>query len=273
MESDLIAHGRSLLASKRSTDLVTYDTTSENDLLWGVGTGCHGVVKILLEVIDGVVSWPNLIVKTGLSRQVSYLETIWTEPDASKCGTRALTALGDAAPNAFVTTVAPPWHLVIFGAGDDAQPLVSLAATLGWDLSVIDPRQAMAQPSRFPAAQQVQCLPAETAATQLTWDDRTAAVIMTHHYRYDLPLLRTLVPLHLPFLGLLGPRERGSRLMRDAGLGDVTPGQLLRNPVGLDLGGDGAAAVALSIMAEIQATIHGRDARPLFQRATAIHHE
>src|SRR5690606_34701891 len=101
-----------------------------------------------------------------------------------------------------------PWHLVIFGAGDDAQPLVAMAANLDWQTTVVDPRPEMATALRFPEATAAHKLPAETAAAQLPWDDRTVAVIMTHHYRYDLPLLRTLLPLHLPFLGLLGPRER-----------------------------------------------------------------
>ena len=126
----------------------------------------------------------------------------------------------------------------------------------------------MATPQRFPAAHEVRCISAEVAPTQLDWDDRTVAVIMTHHYRYDLPLLQVLGKMNLTYLGLLGPKQRGQRLLRDAGLPGDCP---LHSPVGLDLGGDGPAAVALSVVAEIQAHLHGRTASNLNQRIRSIH--
>jgi xanthine/CO dehydrogenase XdhC/CoxF family maturation factor len=105
------------------------------------------------------------------------------------------------------------------------------------------------------------------------------AVIMTHHYVHDLPLLSGLRTQPLAYLGLLGPRARAERLLRDAdALGGAeavnvpSPGaSVLHAPVGLDLGGDGPAAVALAIVAEIQTHLSGRDARPLRQRREPIH--
>ena len=165
--------------------------------------------------------------------------------------------------------VLPPRRLVIFGAGDDAIPLNGLANQLGWETKIFDPRPAFATKSRFSGADSVECQPAEIAASRIDWDDRTVAVIMTHHYRFDLPLLKTLLPLNLPYLGLLGPKQRGERLIADAGFstGDIT----LHSPVGLDLGGDGAEAIALAIISEIQAHLNERPATPLRERQQPIH--
>ena len=187
------------------------------------------------------------------------------------------TALGPAEsveaasdPRTFTQVLKPSWKLVVFGAGDDACPLVEMAKIIQWQVEVIDSRPQFASPARFPAADRVRCLGPEDSIARSDWDDRTVAVIMTHHYVYDLPLLKLLLPLRLPFLGLLGPKERGRRLITDAGA-DEMDASLLHSPVGLDLGGDGPSAVALSILAEIHATLNQRDARPLRERVRPIH--
>jgi xanthine/CO dehydrogenase XdhC/CoxF family maturation factor len=98
---------------------------------------------------------------------------------------------------------------------------------------------------------------------------------MTHRYRDDVPLLRTLLPLPLAYLGLLGPKARAERILGDLardGFG-VTERmrETLRAPVGLDLGSEGPEAVALSVIAEMSAVLAGRDARPLRERTLPIH--
>ena len=214
LESDLTARAAQLLNSTDSFDLVTYDTTSENDLLWGVGTGCHGIVKILLEKIDSEPTWNQCIKQTSSSRIPSTIATRWLAPDSALLGTFELS---EPAPShhpegVFVAEIPPPLHVVIFGAGDDAQPLAELCQTLDWETTVSDPRSEMATENRFPFSRSVKCGPVEEIASSIDWDDHTAAVIMTHHYRYDLPLLKILAPINLPYLGLLGPKKRGCLL-------------------------------------------------------------
>lgn len=273
LESDLSARAEALLRNASETELITYDTTSENDLLWGVGTGCHGVVQVLLEHVRATPSWAAEIATLPAHRRPLMVACAWSAAAGRPRGTWLSDPPAAARPGILTTPLLPPWRLVIFGAGDDAQPVVTLAHTLGWQTLVCDERPGLISADRFPEADEIKCLSSATAAAAITWDDRTLAVVMTHHYRFDLPLLRTLLPLNLTFLGLLGPRERGARLLQDAGFdpASVRDQQAWHSPVGLDLGGDGPAAVALSIVAEIQAHLHRRDARSLRDRLLPIH--
>jgi xanthine/CO dehydrogenase XdhC/CoxF family maturation factor len=174
-----------------------------------------------------------------------------------------------------VETIGAPTALYVFGAGDDALPLVRLAKELGWHVTVADPRPAFATAARFPAADAVVVGPAAELPTRLPLDRESIAVVMTHHYVHDVPLLRALLPRSLRYLGLLGPKKRAERILADLAKQGVAiaPEQLerLHAPVGLDLGADGPEEVALAIVAEIQSVLGGRSATPLRERTRPIH--
>lgn len=273
LEQDIDAHAANLIHSPNCYKLVTYDTTSENDTLWGTGTGCHGIVHILIEKLESCPEWAERVCQAREHRKMVCLRTIWESGDGAEenIGTAEERPKITYPETSYLHEIRPPRRLIIFGAGDDAIPLHRLANQLGWETKIFDPRPGFAAPARFRGAASVQCLPAEKSATAVEWDDDTVAVIMTHHYRFDLPLLQTLLPLHLPYLGLLGPKQRGQRLLKDAGLSSA-PG-ILHNPVGLDLGGDGAEDVALAILSEIQAHLNRRTAASLSERDKPIHEE
>lgn len=268
MESDLHERAILLLESSNNSQLAVYDTISENDILWGTGTGCHGVVKVLLEKVAELPPWSEKICAAESSRQTVALRIVW-ESQTSDLVTTLASDHESTSSGTLIHVITPSPHVVIFGAGDDALSLSRLIRATGWKNSICDPRKSFAVSGRFPNADQVLCLPAEEAPAAFDWDDQTVAVVMTHHYRFDLPLVTILGPMNLPFLGLLGPKERGARILRDAGLNSTDVD--LHNPIGLDLGGDGSDAVALSIVAEIQAHLHGRDAQPLRNRTRPIH--
>ena len=275
LEEDLVARAILMIREQQRSQVVTYDTTLENETVWGVGMGCHGVVDVCLELIESVPDWVEPTLAKLANRQPFTLEVIWG--DDSDRGTRwsenATGASHVETDKRMMDTIVPSVHVVIFGAGDDAQPLVQLAQTLNWQTTVWDVRSKFANRDRFPDAGKVLVSPAESAPSLIDWDDRTVAIVMTHHYRFDLPLLKTLLKLNLTYLGILGPSQRGERLMRDAGFepNPSSEASTTRSPVGLDLGGDGPAAVALSIVSEIQAHFHGRNARPLHLRTRPIH--
>ncbi len=268
LEADLDQRARDLLNSTNVYDTVTYDTRSENDLLWGVGTGCHGVVQIFLEKITTKPAWVTEVLLAESQRRTFCLCTRFAAEHANR-GTFIASKYNEPSLGEYSQVITPRPQLIIFGAGDDVIPLSELTNALDWVTHISDPRPEFAQSRRFPAADAVSVMPAEDAAANFNWDDWSAAVVMTHHYRFDLPLLKTLVPLRLPYLGLLGPRERGRRLLTDAGYDPSACD--VHNPVGLDLGGDGPAAVAVAIVAEIQAKLHGRSAQPLRTRRQPIH--
>jgi len=281
LEEDILARARQV-AADGSAQLIVYDTTSENDLIWGVGLGCHGIVQVLVERLPARPAWADAVARNLKKGWSSELAVTWRSGDAGALGTRLLddklgvNRSGIAANRGvYVETVAPPPHLLIFGAGDDAQPLAHLAKDIGWLVTVADPRPAFATAERFPGADALVCAPPDELAARAAPGKDALAVVMTHRYVHDVPILRGLLPLPLLFLGLLGPKKRAEKILDDlasAGL-EMTPSQRsrLHAPVGLDIGGDSPDEVALSIVAEIQAVLAGREGGPLRERQRPIH--
>lgn len=161
----------------------------------------------------------------------------------------------------YVEDLDAPQRLFVFGAGDDAKSLVKMAALLGWTVIVADGRCHLAKADRFPEAERVVCANgAGLAGLGIRADD--AVVVMTHSYEQDRGILASLLPLRLRYMGLLGARHRSSLLLAETaetlGLGVAECCDGLFAPVGLDLGGDGAEAIALAVMAEVQAVCQGK---------------
>jgi len=275
LEEDVLVRAARVQATGKP-DPVVYDTTTENDLVWGVGLGCHGVVKVLLEKLPPRPPWATALAANFIKRRTTLLTVVHGGGVDAPGGTR-LAAPGDCPdPDAlFLDTVAPPTALMIFGAGDDAQPLARLAKELGWHVTIADPRGAFATAARFPAADAVVVAPADELVARVAPGPDALAVVMTHHYVHDLPLLRDLLARPLAYLGLLGPRKRADKLCDDLRKNGakVTAEQQARlhAPVGLDLGADAPEQVALSMLAEMLSVLTGRDARPLRERLRPIH--
>ncbi len=177
--------------------------------------------------------------------------------------------------------------LWIFGAGDDARPLVRLARELGWFVAVADGRSHLATQSRFPAADEVRSLTISELpgpAKNLPVLSTDAAVLMTHSFEQDSHILAALLnddnEFPCVYVGVLGPQRRTREALAEAArLRGITPeadridGWLaqLHAPTGIDLGADTSASIALSILAEIQQTLNAATALPLRQvRATKV---
>lgn len=277
LEEDVLAHARQVLASGVSK-LVTYDTTSENDLVWGVGLGCHGVVKVLLEKIEQIPKWASTTASNLAGQHPTSLAVVWDAAEERSHGTRLASELSSAEQTAagiFNDVIPAPVRLVIFGAGDDAIPLCRFAKELGWHVVIADPRRELATPARFPLADHIVVNLAAELVQSANCTVGTTAIVMTHHYVHDVPILKALLPLDTGYVGLLGPKKRAERILADlraAGV-HVREERLARfhAPVGLDLGAETPQEVALSIVAEIQAHLTGRDARPLRERTRPIH--
>ncbi len=254
------------------------------------GLGCGGVLHLLLEpggtpefdalleAMEQSLAGEERVVRTWLPESGRPLRrAVWD--DAGELLFQSA-ELDDVAANAhggegvFVERLGAPQRLVIFGAGDDARPVVSVAALLGWSVLVADGRSQLVRAERFPGAERV--IVAESAAgVEVRPED--AVVLMTHSYEQDRALLAELVsmPGGLRYLGLLGARHRSSLLVSEAA---VISGQTvaaccarLYAPVGLDLGGDGPEAIALAVVAEIQACVQGKlgGVRRLTERSVA----
>lgn len=176
--------------------------------------------------------------------------------------------------------------LWIFGAGDDAKPLLRLARELGWFVAVADGRSHLATKNRFPAADEVRTLsinemPGEARLPLLASD---AAVLMTHSFEQDSRILAALLDegneFPLAYVGVLGPQRRTREALAEAArLRGMTPNAecieawlaQMHAPTGIDLGADTSASIALSILAEIQQTLSAATGLPLRTvRATKV---
>ncbi|MGF7039493.1 XdhC family protein [Mucilaginibacter lappiensis] len=313
LEGDALRKARLVMAQNKPM-LVTYDTTDDDDAKLGVGLGCNGIIHILIEpILTDRQDNPIQLFKLFLSkREPVVLITLFTMNDkqASQPGTCLLLTkntdikgtfpdeaikdmlLADAKDvlvngnsvtktyiygdkfTCFIELLQPAVSLVLFGAGNDAIPLVQLADVLGWHIYIVDGRSNYAIPERFPLAKKIIMARPENALAQIVIDDRTVIVLMTHNYIYDMAVLKQLLPLQLPYVGALGPKKRLLRMLeelRDEGM-EITDEQLasVYGPTGLDIGSENADEIALSIIAEMQAVLNNRMGTSL-RHKNAIH--
>lgn len=175
--------------------------------------------------------------------------------------------------SALVERINPVVSLVIAGAGNDVMPLVKFADLLAWQVTVLDGRPSYASCRRFPEAHQVLVTNAEEALSQITIDEFTVFVLMTHNYNYDLALLRQLISQQTTYIGVLGPKKKLERLLQEIQPVDdgQDPYKNVYGPVGLDIGAETAEEIALSVIAEIRAVLAGRPGISLRGKNTSIH--
>lgn len=236
LERDLAARSAEWLTDMRPR-VITYDTSREDDIVFGLGLGCRGVIDLHIEPFDS--DHPPRLVR----------EFQWNGRQPVTWNTSADGRL------LLVESIRPQRQLAIFGGGPDVQPVVHIAEQLGMRASPFAPRDVHPEKVR--------------EVVDLTQFD--AAVIMTHNYLYDQALLAALLPSPIPYVGLLGPRSRGKELM--AKLDNLTREQRdrLHTPVGLDLGGDSPEQIALSIVAEIESFLNRTSARSLRELDGPLH--
>ena len=177
---------------------------------------------------------------------------------------------------AFMEFLRPPVSLIVVGAGNDAVPMMQIATTLGWDVTVVDGRPTHAKPERFGSACQVLVSKPENVLQHLPLDSQTAVVMMTHNYNYDLAMLKALLPITIPYIGMLGPRKKLNRMLADLQAGGMTITesmlQKVYGPTGLEIGAETPEEIALSVIAEIQAVLQGKSGGPLRKKEDTIHH-
>ncbi|QOD12250.1 XdhC family protein [Psychrobacter sp. 28M-43] len=162
----------------------------------------------------------------------------------------------------------PQVRLLICGAGNDVMPLVTMAKLQDWHVTVIDSRAQYATRMRFPQADVVMLLSLDDSETLLELSNNAAVALMSHSLSQDRARLAILLkhPDNYRYLGQLGPRYRTERLINEIRVNLSNPTMLeagihkLHYPIGYKLGGDGPEALALGIMAEINAVMHDQNA-------------
>ena len=313
LEGDALRKALLVMTEKRSR-LVTYDTMDDDDAKFGVGLGCNGIIQVLIEPIDvsnpdNPIQYLNNV---NGKRQTAALVTLFSLQNRKglQYGTCLLlkddgnivqhvpvlkdVLLADANEalinqsssfknytsddhniTAFIEVIKPPVSIIIIGAGNDVMPVVNLADILGWETTVVDGRANYAKKERFVSACQVLVAKPENALEQISVDEHTVFLLMTHNYNYDMAMLRQLLSKNMPYIGMLGPKKKRERMLselKDEG-SNFTEQQLsvLHSPVGLDIGAETSEEIALSILAEIKALFAGKDVQSLRTIKEVIH--
>jgi xanthine dehydrogenase accessory factor len=150
--------------------------------------------------------------------------------------------------------------LIVFGGGNVAVPLVEMARTLAMHVLVVEARERFGGTDRFPGAHEVLVGVPSEIAESLSYDPATAVVMVTHDYKWDLPVLKKVLETDAGYVGMLGSRRRGEGILAMLAEDGVEAEQIARvhTPVGLDIGASSAQEIALSILAEIVAVRNGR---------------
>lgn len=127
-----------------------------------------------------------------------------------------------------IELIEPPPHLIVFGAGRDAIPVVKFAQDLGWRVTVMDCRASEVTQERFAMADEVILTRREILHKQICINSYTIAVVMTHNYLDDLEILKLLIPSAISYVGCLGAKQRIAKLLQDLRINAVnfTPTQL-----------------------------------------------
>ena len=258
------------LLKEGGSRLLHYDTGSDDETVWGLGLGCEGAVDIFVQAIG-----PQFPAAQALARMTAAggfdtaqpfsLSTVIEGANAGAVAVGPPAATTGVEGNVFIETLHPPPVLCIFGAGDDAQPLASLAIENGFDVTVVDHRRGYLTPERF--APPIRLVQRRSSEGVPALGEKHFAVVQTHSLQHDREWLRALLPQPLAYLGLLGPRGRREELLKQ--LASEAP--KLFAPVGLDLGAEGPEQVAVSIVAEMLAVRAGREPAHLRDRHGGIH--
>ncbi|HEY5328524.1 MAG TPA: XdhC family protein [Acidobacteriaceae bacterium] len=246
-----------------------YSTLFDDTAEIPYGLGCGGTVDLLIEpthtpeclaLMDAMKASlrgePRRIITWLPQRNSRLRRGISDDSEATIFSSKPTDRIG---PDLYAETLDAPLRLFVFGAGDDAQPMVRMAALIGWSVIVVDARSQWARPERFAEAE---CVIATSTLDSIAITARDAVVLMTHSYEQDRAWLAAVLPKAPRYLGLLGARHRSALLVSEVAemlqwpVTRVCEG--LFAPVGLDLGGDGAEAIALATISEVQACCEGK---------------
>lgn len=278
----------------------TYDTMDDDDAILGVGLGCNGIIKVLIEPLDPAdMSNPMEMIRYLIqNRQAGCIVTVFNTnfESSSLIGTKLAVKhqydegigsidfltdfhtleiiLKNTIKNkegqwldfevdghkmcAFFQFVPPSIQLLIAGAGIDVVPLAEMAHILGWETIIVDGRPNYINKNPYSASCAIQLAKPEEVLSKINIDEYTYVALMTHNYNYDKKLLSILLDYEvLPYVGMLGSKTKIIRMLdefKEEGM-NISPDQLqkIHSPIGLDIGAENAAEIAVSIIGEIQA--------------------
>ncbi|WP_254533180.1 XdhC family protein [Natrinema gelatinilyticum] len=286
----------------------TYDLMNDEDDVWGLGVGCNGIIDVLLEPIDesfrpvveasaageGIATVTILDGDAPAGARAVYRPDVgftddenlpeWIHTEIEGTVTALLdqdqsatvtVETAEGTVTAFVDVMAAPPELVVLGSGPDIRPVTELANNCDFRVTVVAFRGAAADPDRFPHADEVLSTSPADLRSAVEFNKSTYAVLMTHNFVDDRLALEELLATPVPYVGLLGPRDRFEEVRDDMATDGVDLGERDREriytPVGLDLGSGTPYGIAHSIVAELLAVHNDRDPKHVKEREGPIH--
>ena len=256
LEADLEAAARAALTEERAR-LMRFDTRSDDDLVFGSGSGCRGQIEVLMLPVAARQSHPLCTALLAADRAHETLTATFLT-NGPGLGEVVLGPPVDATPGTYAVVSFPPApRILLIGAGPEAPALNAIAGELGWRVTVSDHRAALLE-RHASGAERTHCArPAATLAA-FAGERFDACIVMTHSAANDREALAALAQRSEPFVGLLGPPVRRDELLAELDPKDrdaLAP--RLHAPVGIKLGGHGPEMLALSICAELQRFLAG----------------
>ena len=290
VEADVFERAMLILDS-RNPEVVNYGIADE--LGFEVGLSCGGSIDILIEpfVLDD--EWVVLRRSVEQQKPVAYAIGLAPAPLLGRKLTRPIEGqpVGSISPSldsriaeesdqllqtggtkvvtlpwqgeeaqVFVEVFRPSPRLLIVGATHAAISLCRLATEVGFEVTVIDVRRALATRERFPDANRIIHAWPEEALAQVPLDSYSSLVVLTHDPKFDVPALACALGSQARYIGAQGGRvthEGRKQQLREQGFSDVDMARI-RSPIGLDIGSRTPAELAVSILAEVLAVQYNR---------------
>jgi xanthine dehydrogenase accessory factor len=276
VEAEVISEAAQVIANGRPKSL---EYGVEDDTAWKVGLACGGSIRIFVDKMNGEGQeglLRQLVGDVAARRRVALVTDLATGAQSLAHSLDALgqdlePALDDAfrrdqslaltgsRGELFINVFNPTIRLVIVGAVHIGQQLVPMARAVGYAVMTVDPRSAFATEERFGGVEISREWPDE-ALPKIGVDGRTAVIVLTHDPKIDDPALIHALSSDAFYIGALGSRKtHAKRIERLRKAGVAAAGiERIRAPIGLDIGAQGAAEIAASVIAEIIAVQRGK---------------
>ncbi len=263
LEKNLLNEVKKVLVFDRPLQMV-YDSSEQGDMPWAMALGCGGRVTILLQPVTSSNHYHQLdLLYVSLQERepVSYAVHVGESIGMASnllLHSKEVKALGadlsqteihvsSHGEELLVISVKAQVHLLIFGGGLDAIPLVKMAHILGWKLTLVDARAGYALADNFPNAQ-IFRVAADSVDLREILQRIDCAIVMTHNIEMDAVAIKTLQVSSARYIGLLGPAHRKQKVFTKAKVNHLSAPVF--GPMGLDIGGDLPESIALATLAE-----------------------
>lgn len=273
IEGDVIVEAEEILATGRPKVL---EFGVADETAWRAGLPCGGKVKVYVERVEAKGGGADLVARAveaqnmrrGLviqTRLADGAKTVYARDDANvpdDVAARFSTAKSQlkSTPDGdmFLHALVPPARIIVVGASHIGQVLAEIARIAGYEIQVVDPRSAFAAPERFPGITLHAEWPQDVLA-KIGLDPYTAVVALAHVGHIDDEALKLGLTSDCLYVGALGSQRNHAKRVERLKEAGITAEQIsrIRAPVGIDIGAQTPAEIAVSIMAEIIGAVRG----------------